>query len=164
MDLLTPDLGLFFWTLVVFLCVWLILKKFAWKPITSSLNNRADSIAEALNEAKKAREEMAQLKAENEKIIAEAKKERDQILHEAKELKDNILKEAKEEAKTQGSKMIEEAKISIRKERERSFLDLKREVAEIAVNIATKLLKSELSDKEKQEVMVEKYLEETNLN
>jgi len=164
MSLLQPDLGLFAWTLVVFLVVLFLLKKFAWKPITDSLKNREKDIQTALDEAKKAREEMDQLKAQNEQILKEAREERDQILKQAKENKESIIDEAKNEAKREGNRLIEEAKESIARSQEKAFSELKAQVSEMAIEIATKVVKSELSDKAKQEALVEKYLEETKMN
>lgn len=163
MDLILPDLGLFFWTLVIFLVVMFLLRKLAWKPINNALLNREKSIEDALNEAKLARQEMANLKAENEKIIKEAKIERDKILKEAKDTKDQIINEARDAAKEEGQVIIEETRNAIEKEKERAFNELKNRVADIALGMASKVIKSELDNSKKQEEIVKEYLKEANL-
>src|SRR5437773_9679405 len=104
--LLSPSYGLIIWTLLAFLIVLYLLKKLAWKPILKSLNDREQSIQNALDEAKKAREEISSLKADNEKILAEAKTERDNILKEAREIKEKMILEAKDRAGKEAEKLI----------------------------------------------------------
>jgi F-type H+-transporting ATPase subunit b len=91
MDLITPAIGLFFWTLVAFFLLLIILRAFAWKPILNAVNEREGSIEEAMNEAKKARQEIGDLKAENDQILKETRLERDAILKEARDLKDKMV-------------------------------------------------------------------------
>src|SRR3712207_6498414 len=109
MRLLTPELGLLFWTLIAFLIVFFVLRKFAWKPILSSLDQRERTIAGSLEQAQKVKAEMAQLKSENEELMAKAREERGQMLKEARETKDRIINEAKEQAKVEASRIITDA-------------------------------------------------------
>ena len=109
MDLLTPELGLFFWTLIAFLSVFFILRKFAWKPILSSLGEREKGIAESIATAEKVKMEMSQLKSDNEKLMAQAREERTAMMNEAKQIKDKIVNDAKEQAKTEANKIIIDA-------------------------------------------------------
>ncbi len=162
MDLLVPDLGLFVWTLVVFLIVLGILSRKAWTPIANALKNREQSIQDALDEANKAREEVNNLKAENEKLIQEAKVERDRILKEARETKEQIISDAKAEAQKEAQKIKEQAKRDVEKERSQAFQELKGEVADIAMDIASKVLRERLESADKQEELVRQYIEETN--
>src|SRR5215203_5247821 len=106
MDLLLPGFGLIVWTLVAFIIVFLILKKFAWKPILSSLKERETGISDSLATAERVKAEMAQLKSENEALLAKAREERAQMLKEARDTKDRIINEAKELAKTEANKII----------------------------------------------------------
>ena len=104
MDLVLPDFGLLFWTGLVFCSLLFLLAKFAWKPILAAVNERGDSIAEALALAEKTREEMKSLKAENDKILKAAKVERDEILKDAKETSNSMIEAAKEKSKEEVKK------------------------------------------------------------
>src|ERR1051326_1074904 len=131
MNLVTPDIGLLFWMLVSFGIVLFILKKYAWKPILKSLDERNNSIQNALDEAKKARDEMSNLKADNEKIIAAAKTERDNILKEAREIKDKMIAEAKERASKEADKLVTAARENIQNEKMAAITELKNQVAHL---------------------------------
>ena len=164
MDLITPGFGLVFWTAITFLCLLFILRKFAWKPILGAVSDREDSIKNALAEADKARQEMENLKSDNEKILKEARAERDAMIKDAREIKDSMISEAKEEAKSQATKLIEQAKTTIQNEKLAAITDLKNQVAELSIDIAEKVMKDELSQKDKQVALVEKMLGDIELN
>src|SRR5207249_935754 len=106
MKLVTPDIGLLFWMLVSFLIVLFLLRKYAWKPILKMLHEREENIAEALNTARKAKEEMTSLKADNERLLNEARAERDKMLREARDTKDSIIAEAKSKAQAEANKVL----------------------------------------------------------
>ena len=156
--------GLFIIQSIIFLAVLFILAKFAWKPILNAINEREVSIQDALNQAQLARDEMKNLKAENEHIIREAKLERDSILKEAREIKDKIVTEAKEVAKVEGDKMIENARQSIIAEKSAAMADIKTQIGALSVNIAESLLKQKLDNNDAQNALVENILNKTNLN
>jgi len=164
MDLLIPEFGTVIWTLVVFLIVFSILAKFAWKPMQNALKKRSDSIAEALEAAERTKKEMTQLQAENEKLLAEAKVERDKIIQEARDLKDSLLSEARERAKKEGQKMIDDAKEVIKNERVAAVQEIKKQVSELSVAISEKILLHELSDPSKQKALIEKSLTDLKFN
>ena len=164
MDLITPELGLIFWTTLSFLVLLFILGKFAWKPILNAVNDREDSIKDALQEAEKARLEMQNLKSDNEKILKEARTERDAMIKDARHIKDSMISEAKEEAKAQATKLIEQAKTTIQNEKLAAITDLKNQVADLSIDIAEKVMKNELSNKDKQVELVEKMLGDIELN
>ncbi len=164
MDLVTPGLGLVFWTGITFLILLFILRKFAWKPILGAVSERENSIKNALLEADKARQEMQNLKSDNEKILKEARAERDAMLKDAREMKNNVISEAKDEAKAQANKIIEQAKTTIQNEKLAAITDLKNQVADLSIDIAEKVLKEQLSNKDKQEKLVESMLNEVKLN
>jgi len=164
MDLITPEFGLVFWTAITFLCLLFILRKFAWKPILGAVSEREEGIKDALASADKAREEMENLKSDNEKILKEARAERDAMLKDAREIKESMISEAKEEAKTQATKLIEQAKTTIQNEKLAAITDLKNQVADLSINIAEKVMQEELSSKDKQVALVEKMLGDIELN
>ena len=158
------SLGLFVWQTLLFLALLLLLKKFAWKPILNAVNDREEGIKNALAEADKARQEMQNINADNQRILKEARSERDGMLKEAREIKNKLIEEAKDEAKIQANKLIEQAKTSIQSEKLAAITDLKNQVAELSINIAEKVMKDELSNKDKQLKLVEQMLKEAKLN
>ncbi len=164
MGLVTPDFGLLFWMLLTFLVVMFILKKFAWKPILNSLHERENSIDEALKSADKAREEMAKLKSDNEKILVEARQEKDRILAEARGIKQQIIDDAKNQAQKEAEKMIEAAKLSIANEKNAAISDMKKSIASLSVQIAEKILRQKLAQDKQQEQLVKKYMDKVKLN
>ena len=141
MELVTPGLGLIFWMVLSFSVILFILKKYAWKPILKALKEREITIATALKSADKAKEEMEQLKADNEKIIKEAKNERDNLLKDTRQLKDKIISEAKQKAISEGKKMIEDARGKIESEKEAALDEIKNQVVSFSIEIAEKILK-----------------------
>ena len=164
MDLLTPELGLFFWTLIAFLAVFYILRKFAWGPILSSLGEREKGIADSIATAEKVRAEMTQLKSDNEKLLAEAREQRTLILKEAKEAKDRIVGEAKEEAKIQANKIIIEAQQQIQQQKMAALTEVKNEIGKLAVDVAEKILRKQLSSADGQDAYMQLLAEEIKLN
>ena len=164
MDLVTPEFGLIFWTLITFLVLLFILKKFAWKPILSAVSEREQGIRDALASAVEARKEMENLQADNERILKEARVEREAMLKEARELKNKMIDDAKQDAKLEASKLITQAKAAIEAEKKATIADLRSQVAKISISIAEKVVREELSNTEKQEKLVESMLDNTTLN
>jgi F-type H+-transporting ATPase subunit b len=156
--------GLFFIQSLIFIVLILLLKKFAWKPILESINEREVSIQDALNQAQLAKKEMESLQAENQHIIREAKAERDSILKEAREIKDQIVTEAKTVAQEEGSKMIEQARQSIQAEKVAAMADIKLQMGDLSVNIAEAILRDKLNSTEAQNALVQNLLNNTNFN
>ncbi len=164
MDLITPAFGLIFWQTLIFLVVLYILGKFAWKPILGALKTREDSIDEALRSAERAKEEMADLKADNEKLLAEAKLERDKMLKAASKIAEDMKDQAKSDAKVVGEKMIDEARTSIESEKNDAIQQIKDQVAELSIQITEKLLKKNLSDDKSQQELIKGYMKDIKLN
>jgi F-type H+-transporting ATPase subunit b len=164
MELVTPQIGLIFWTTIVFVLLLIVLKKFAWKPILDSVDERNKSIEEALKAADKAKEEMATLNADNQRILIEAKKERDLLLKEAREIKETIISEAKKNAIIEADKIIISAKSQINNDKMKALVELKNQIAGLAIEMTEKILKSELSDKNKQKELIENALKSSELN
>ena len=156
--------GLFIIQSVIFLILLFVLRKFAWKPIMQAVNEREITIVDSLNQAKLAKQEVQNLKAENEIIIREAKIERDNILKEAREIKERIVGEAKDIAKTEGDKMIEQARLSIQAEKAAAMSDIKNQIGTLSVNIAESILKEKLNNDGAQNALVENILNKSNLN
>lgn len=164
MNLLTPGFGLLIWTLIAFLVVFFILKKFAWPAIISGLKKREQSIADSLATAEKVRAEMAQLKSENEDLLAKAREERAQMLKEARETKEKIINEAKEQAKTEANKIILDAQAAINTQKMAAVTEVKNEIGKLVIEVSEKVLKRELSDKKAQEEHVKSLVNEVKLN
>jgi F-type H+-transporting ATPase subunit b len=156
--------GLFIWQVLIFVGLIFLLKKFAWKPILDAVNEREEGIKNALLSAENAKKEMQNLQASNERILQEARQERDTLLKDAREIKEKMIADAKEEAQAQGLKMIEQAKTAIQNEKNAAMADLKSQVSSLSLEIAEKLLKDELSNKDSQAKLVEKMLGDVKLN
>lgn len=156
--------GLFIMQTVLFVGLIILLKKFAWKPILDAVNEREDGIKNALQSAENARKEMQNLQADNQRVLQEARLERDNMLKDAREMKEKMVADAKNEAQAQGLKMIEQAKAAIEGEKNAALAELKSQVATLSLEIAEKLLKDELSNKEAQVKLVEKMLGDAKLN
>ena len=158
------DPGLIIWTTIIFTLLLIVLKKFAWKPILTAVDERNKSIEEALMAADKAKEEMELLNADNERILLEARTERDVLLKEAREIKNSILNEAKEQANLEANKMLNSAKEQIVNEKMKAITELKNSVAILSIDIAEKVLKRELKEKSSQEEFIEGALKNSELN
>lgn len=164
MDLITPGLGLVFWTVITFLFLLIILKKFAWKPILGAVSDREEGIKKALASAENARKEMENLHADNERILKEARAEREALLKEARDIKIKMIDDAKGEAQAQADKIIEQAQAAIESEKNAAMAELKKHVADLSIDIAEKVVRAELSNKDKQLELVESMLGEAKLN
>ena len=164
MDLLTPSFGLLIWTLLAFLIVLFILKKFAWKPILNSLKERENTIADSLATAEKVKAEMAQLKSENEALLAKAREERAQLLKEARDTKDKIINEAKEQAKVEANKIVIDAQAAIQQQKMAAITEVMNQVGTLVIDVAEKVLRRELSNKPDQENYIRQLADEVKLN
>lgn len=164
MELVKPDFGLIFWMTVSFLIVVFLMRKFAWGPILSSLKERETSIEDALNAARKAKEEVANMKAENERILQDARNERDKMLKEARDTKEAIINEARTRAQVEGDRMITIARDTIHNEKMAAITELKNQVATLSIDIAEKVIRQQLSSDEKQKALVQELLKDVKMN
>ncbi len=164
MDLITPDFGLFFWMLVTFMLVFIILKKFAWKPIVQALREREDNIRDGLENAEEAKNELANVKIKSDKIISGAKIERDQLIKQGREIKEQITTEARKEAEEEAKKIVEAAKKLIEEEKVAAINQIKVQIASLSVEIAEKILRKKLSDDSVQKELMNSLLDEFKLN
>jgi len=158
------SLGLFVWQTVLFVGLLFLLKKYAWGPILGAVNEREAGIKDALNLAEKAKMEMENLQADNQKLLKEARAEREAMLKEARELKNSMIESAKTEAKEEANKLVANAQAAIASEKKAAIADLKSVVAELSISIAETVVREELSDKSKQEKLVESMLKDATLN
>ena len=154
------SLGLFFWQLLLFIALLLLLKKFAWKPILEAVNERETSIKDSLSAAQKARDEMQAVQADNKRILKEARAERDALLSEAKKVSTQMINQAKEDAKAEAEKITAQAQEMIQNEKKAAINELKNQVAQLSVDIAEKVLQTELKDKATQEKLVKELVKE----
>lgn len=164
MDLVTPDIGLLFWTGLVFLILLFLLTKFAWKPILSAVKKREDNIQSALDMAKETKAAMEKLQVQNGNLLKEARAERDDMIKEAKATTDRMIESAKNIAKEEADKLVKNAKVAIESEKEAAVAELKNQVAGIALEIAEKIIRVELSTSEKQKNLAEDLAKDINLN
>lgn len=162
--MLSVSIGTVAWASIAFLVVLVLLKKFAWGPVLSSLKEREESIANALQAADQAREEMAKLQSQNEDLLRQARIERDALLKEAREAKDAIIAESKEKAQEEANKIMVATRENIHHEKMAAISELKNQVAVLSIEIAEKILKEHLSDSDKQKTLVQNLMNDVNLN
>lgn len=159
-----PDPGLILWTGLIFLIVYFVLARFAFKPIQEALKKREDDIQSSLDQAKQARLDMEQLQAKNEQLLIEAREERAKILKEAKTAKDTIISEAKEEAKEEAQKIVQNAKKEIENQRMAAIVDIKNQIGNISIEVAEKIIRKELKGEKEQEAFVKSLIDDAKLN
>lgn len=164
MSLLHPDFGLIFWTLVVFLLTLFILRRFAWKPILKTLNDRERSIADSITTAERIKAEMSQLKSEHEQVLLEAREERSQILKQAKEAKDAILEQARLQARQESRKILDDAREAIQNQKMAALTDVKNQIGILVIEVAEKILRKELADRKEQQQYIRDLTSQIKLN
>lgn len=158
------SLGLFFWQTVLFLGLLFLLRKYAWGPILDAVEARENGIKDAMDQAAKARAEFKNLNADNERILNEARAQRDEMLKEAREMKAQTIEAAKDEAKDEAAKIMEQTKQAIANEKQAALADIRKQVASLSIDIAEKVVGSELESKEKQATLVDSMIKEVSLN
>lgn len=164
MNLLTPDPGLIIWTLLCFLIVFFILGKFAWPAIIKGLKAREEGIADAIASAERVKGEMASLKSENEALLAKAREERASMIKDAKETADKMVADAKEKAKSEYDRIVADAQVAINQQKMAALTDVKNQVGSLVVEVAEKILRKELSDKQQQEKYITELAGDIKLN
>ncbi|MBK8340151.1 MAG: F0F1 ATP synthase subunit B [Flavobacteriales bacterium] len=163
MELVTPPIGLLFWMCLSFgIVVWL-LAKYAWKPILGSVSQRERSIEDALNEAKKMREDMARMSAGNEELMRQAREEREVMLKEARDIRDQEIAGAKAKAKTEAEALLGRAREDIRNEKNAAITEMKNQVAELSVIVAETILREKLGSEAAQHALVDKVMKDADL-
>ncbi len=163
-DLILPNIGLFFWSAVIFLVFFFILRAFAWRPILNAIHKRESQIEEALKKAEEARSEMTQLQANNEALLREARAERDEIIRQANEMKEKIVKEAKNEAAEAAGLEKQKALQQIEAEKRAAVQEIKSTASQLAVEAAEKVLRRAFEDKKTQQEYAEKIITDLSQN
>ncbi len=164
MDLITPNIGLAFWTLLVFVLLLFILTKFVWKPVLGAVNAREKNISESLELAVRTKAEMATLHAQNENLLKEARAQRDEIVKDAKETANKMVEDAKSISKVEAEKIILSARQAIEAEKSSAISEIRSQVADLSVQIAEKIIRKELSSEDKQKSLASDLAQEINLN
>jgi F-type H+-transporting ATPase subunit b len=164
MELLSPSLGLIFWTFIAFVIVLFILRKFAWQPILTSLKERETSIATAISSAADMKAEMAKMKSENELLLAQAREERANMIKEAKETGSKMINEAKERAKTEYDRILADAQMAIQQQKNAALIDVKNQVGKLVIEVSEKVLRRELANRTEQEGFIRQQAESVKLN
>ncbi len=164
MSLVTPDLGTFFWMMIIFGIVFFVLRRFAWNPILNALKERENSITEALNSASLARRQIEGLKADQETVRAESVREKERILAEAREIKEKIIAEGKEKAQQENSRLMEHFREQIENEKVIALNDIKQQVVDLSIKIAEKILTEKMESTPRQEKLIQSQLQEFKLN
>ena len=160
MSLITPDFGLLVWMTVIFAIVFLLLAKFGFPAITGMVNKRSDYIGKSLESAREAERKLQSLADEQKVLIDNARKEQSRILNEATAAGDKLVAEAREQARTEAAAILAQARQNIEAEKETALRDVRRQVAELSVNVAERLVRSSLSDADKAEELVERLIDE----
>jgi len=164
MELVLPNFGLFFWATILFLMIFLILRKFAWSTILKAISDREASIEASLKAAEHARDEMSRLQSDNQKLLDEARRERDAMLKEARELREKMINDARELASAEGAKLIESARKQIQSEKMAAITELKNEVGRLSIEVAEKILRKKMEDGKEQEATVSRLINEMHFN
>ncbi len=164
MKLLLPEFGLLIWTLVAFLVVFFILKKYAWPAIVKGLADREKSIADSLSTAERVKQEMLQLKSDNEALLVKAREERASLIRDAKEVSDKMIAEAKDKARSEYDRIVADAQSTINQQKMAAITDLKNQVGNMVIEISEKVLRRELGNKTEQEKYIKELAEEVKLN
>jgi F-type H+-transporting ATPase subunit b len=155
--------GLMIWTIVTFLILLVLLKKFAWAPLVSALQKREEHIRLSIDQAEAKLEEARQISEENKRQLAKAEEQSQKLMKEGRDLGEKIKNEIMEKAHQQSRHTIEQAKLEIEREREAALLQLRSEVASLAITAAGKIL-DETLDADKHKKVVDSFLNEMPKN
>jgi F-type H+-transporting ATPase subunit b len=159
-----PGIGLLFWTFIIFVTFWIMVGRFAFRPIKDSLKKREEDIQSALDEAKKAKEEMAQLNSDNQRLLNEAREERAKLLREAKVTGDQMISEARNKAKLEAQKIVSDARQEIENQKNKAIVEVKNQVGQMSVDIAEKLIRQQMGQTQEQKNLVDKLVNEIKLS
>jgi len=157
------SLGLFVWQTLLFVGLLFLLAKYAWKPILTAVEERENTIKDALDSAEKAKADMEAVQADNKRILKEARAERDTLLADAKKASTQMINEAKEAAQLEADKIATAAQAAIEQEKNAAINELKNQVATLSIDIAQKVLQGELADEKKQQALVEKLVNDIEI-
>lgn len=159
-----PSFGLLFWATLIFLLFWFLIGKFAFRPIKDSLKKRENDIQSALDEARIAREEMAKLNSDNQRLLNEAREERAKLLREAKETGDKLISDARNKAKEEATKIVGDARLEIENQKQKVIQEVKNQLGQLSVDLAEKLVRHDLSQNPDQKNLVQKLVDDLKLS
>ncbi len=162
-SLLTPDPGLLFWMLVAFAVVFFVLAKFGFPVITKMVEERKNYIDESLKKAREANEKLTNIQNECELIMRQTREKQAEILKVAMVTRDNIIKEAREKAGIESQKLIESAKEQIKVEKDMAMRDIRAQIINLSSEVAEKILRKELENKNKQFDFIDNLLNEIEI-
>ena len=157
------SLGLFFWQSMIFIVLLFLLRKYAWGPILSAVNERESSTKDALASAEAARTEMESLQSDNQRILKEARAEKEAMLKEALSTRAELINTAKEDAQAEADKILTQAQEAIQNEKRAAINELREQVGSIAMDIAEKVLQKELENKDKQVQLIDQLIQDSDL-
>jgi F-type H+-transporting ATPase subunit b len=163
-SLTSPAIGTIFWSILIFLMFFLVLAKFAWKPVLSAIRSREEMIKDSLDSAERAREEMKRLQSDNEAILKKAREERESILKEARDVRDRLISEAKGRATEEAEKLVEKARVGIESEKRKAISEIHEQVANLSVEVASKLLGQKLQQTGEQAKLIDNYLKDIDFS
>jgi F-type H+-transporting ATPase subunit b len=163
-SLTSPAIGTIFWSILIFLMFFFILAKFAWKPVLSAIRSREEMIKGSLESAERAREEMKRLQSDNEAILKKAREEREGILKDARDVRDRLISEAKGRASEEAEKLVEKARVGIESEKRKALSEIHEQVANLSVEIASKLLGQKLQQTGEQAKLIDNYLKDIDFS
>jgi len=143
--LVQPDPGLFFWTIAVFLSLLFLLKKFAWGPLLAALEERQAGIRKSLDDADKAKRELAEVRTKASTLIGKARMEADAILSEARADGARIREEVRDSAQQEAQAIVRNSRQQIQLERDRAVSELRQQAVDLSVLIASKLIRRNLT-------------------
>ena len=164
MELFTPDFGLVFWMFVAFILLFLVLAKWGWPVIIKMMDERAATIDRGVEDAKQAKEQLYNARAEAQKYVAEAQARQAEMLREAAKMKTEIIEQAKNEAAEAARKEMDAAKAAIEQARKEAELQFRNEVGKFSIDIAEKMVRNQMKSSEAQTELVNKLLDEIEKN
>lgn len=160
MDLITPASGLLFWMILIFGLVFFILAKFGFPVITGMVHKRSDYIQESLEDARIAREELAGVKQSCEKMIANTRVEQSQMLDKARESANAMIERAREDAAKQAAELVARAREEIEQDKKDALESMKKEVVNVSISVAEKILRHKLSDSAEQDALIGRMIDD----
>jgi len=155
--LVQPDPGLFIWTIITFLVLLTLLAKFAWKPLLAALDDRQSSIRNALDDARKAKQELEGIHAESAKLLAEARREASEIVSRSRSDADRFREEMKQKARDEATALMRNAERQIELETTRAVQQIRQEAVDLSVGIASKLLQRNVSKEDNERLIEETF-------
>jgi len=150
---LTP--GLYIWTIITFLLLFYVLAKFAWKPLLKMLEERENLIKNSLGDAEKARQELEKLNSESEAIISQARSDAQSILADGKAAAEKIKEDTISKAKDEADKIREDVQHQIQVEKDKAITDIKKEVVDLSISVAEKLINKNISEQDNSSLIEE---------